>query len=641
MASTPAKPVSLPPEPATGQDSPSSAYSAMAQSPVERERFLQHLTDNTGRPILYLDSRHVVRFINKPFEEWIGKEESQILNVHASVVFGETTYQFYQSYLARTLAGESCAVETISLSRVGGAPHIRVSFYPHARTDEKIVGVYILVLDIEEDFQLRQSLLAKEHEIRALADNIGMPLSKSDRNLRYLYVNRVACEWFDLPEEKIVGKTWADVIGNEQFAQIQEYADRVLAGEVVSYERFAEFAGHPPGHIRVTMTPYRGQSGAVAGIYEVITDIERDHHLKQEIIHRERQLRLVTDNIGLPISYITADERIGFYNKTGEEWSGISEQEVLGKSIEEAFGEAVVGIVRPYLNKALAGEHVSYERLGDFPRRGRRWIRGHLVPDRNEDNTIAGVYTVLSDIHDDVMMRDNLLQQERQLRLFTDNIPESIAYIDVDRRYKFVNNTFLRQRGKTRHEVIGKTSEEVLGVEAARLADPYVARALAGETVTYERLVQTVDGQKRWFRVRTVPDKGRDGQVQGLYIVGMDIHDIKMAQATLETSEAELRMAMDSLPYPMVYVDRDFRYRLVNKRLEAMLGMPREQLLGRNLREVFGEERYAEVMPFWQRALAGETVTAERLIGTDPATKRWMIVRYTPRYDSDGKVIGL
>ena len=67
-------------------------------------------------------------------------------------------------------------------------------------------------------------------------------------------------------------------------------------------------------------------------------------------------------------------------------------------------------------------------------------------------------------------------------------IPESIAYIDTDRRYKFVNNTFLRMRGKARHEVIGRTSEEVLGADAARLADPFVARALAGETVTYERL---------------------------------------------------------------------------------------------------------------------------------------------------------
>src|SRR6185295_17147375 len=153
-------------------------------------------------------------------------------------------------------------------------------------------------------------------------------------------------------------------------------------------------------------------------------------------------------------------------------------------------------------------------------------------------------------------------------------------------------------------------TEDVLGTEAARLADPYVAQALAGKTVTYERLVHSADGQKRWFNVRTVPDKDDSGSVQGLYVVGMDIHDIKMAQETLASSEAELRIAMDSLPYPMVYVDRDFRYRMVNKRVEVMLGKSREELLGKNLREVFGEERFAEVMPFWKRALAGETVTA-------------------------------
>ena len=422
--------------------------------------------------------------------------------------------------------------------------------------------------------------------------------------------------------------------------QIQHYAERALAGETVSYERFGRFRGHPPGHIRVEMVPYRDSNEQVAGVYVAITDIERDHRLKQEIIHRERQLRLITDNIGLPISYITADERIGFYNKTGEEWTGVSEQDVLGKSIAEAFGEAVVDIVRPYLTKALRGEQVSYERLASFSQRGLRWVRGHLLPDRREDNSIAGVFTVLTDIHDDVMMRDNLLQQERQLRLFTDNIPESIAYIDTNRRYKFVNNTFLRQRGRSRHEVIGKSSEEVLGTEAARLATPYVARALAGETVAYERLVEMADGQSRWLRVRMVPDVVRNNEVQGIYLVGTDIHDIKVAQATLEASEAELRIAMDSLPYPMVYVDGDFRYRLVNKRVEAMLGKSREELLGKNLYEVFGEKLIAEVLPFWQRAMAGETVMAERLIGTDPATQRRMIVRYTPRHDRNGKIIG-
>ena len=641
MASTPAKPPTLPPDSGRPGESPSSAYSALAQSPIERERFLQHLTDNTGRPILYLDGRHIVRFINKPFQDWIGKNESQILNLHAAAVFGELTYRFYQPFLGRALVGEPCSVETVSLVRVGAAPHIRVSFYPHARIDGQIVGVYILALDIEEDYQLRQSLIAKELEIRALADNIGMPLSKSDRNLRYLYVNQVACEWFGRREEEIVGGNWRDVIGDDQFAQIQHHAERALAGEAVSYERYARFPGHAAGHIRVKIVPYSDTNEKVAGVYVVITDIEQDHQLKQEIIQRERQLRLITDNIGLPISYITADEKIGFYNKTGEEWTGVSEQDVMGKPITEAFGEAVVDIVRPYLNKALAGEQVSYERLGNYPRRGLRWVRGHLLPDRREDNSVAGIYTVLTDIHDDVVVRDSLLQQERQMRLFTDNIPESIAYIDTDRRYKFVNNTFLRHRGKSRHEVIGRTSEEVLGNEAARLADPFVARALAGETVTYERLVQLAGGQQRWFRVRTVPDLDRNSQVQGLYVVGIDIHEIRMAQATLETSEAELRFAMDSLPYPMAYIDRDYRHRLVNKPAEAVLGKSRDQLLGKTALEAFGERHFAEVMPFWQRALAGETVTAERLIGPDPATQRWMLVRYTPRYDNDRNVIGL
>ncbi|MBL0124971.1 MAG: PAS domain-containing protein [Betaproteobacteria bacterium] len=636
MAPTPAKPPNSRSESATAKDSPSSAYLALAQSPIERERFLQHLTDNTGRPILYIDVRHVVRFTNKPFQEWISKDESEILNQHASAVFGVETYQFYLSYLIRALAGESCAVETVSRVRVGSSPHIRVSFYPHARSDGKIVGIYVLALDIEEDVQLRQSLVAKELEIRSLADSIGMPLSKSDGNLRYLYVNQVACEWFNRSEEDIIGRTWLDVIGDDQFAQIQQYAERALAGETVFYERFARFPGHPHGHIRVKMMPFRDSTEQVTGVYVVITDFEQDHRLRQEIIHRERQLRLITDSIGLPISYVTADEFVGFYNKTGEEWTGILEKDVLGKPINEAFGENVVGIVRPYLIKAFAGEHVSYERLADFPRRGLRWIRGHLVPDRREDNSVAGVYTVLTDIHDDVLMRDNLLQQERQIRLFTDNIPESIAYIDTKRRYKFVNNTFLRQRGKSRHEIVGRTSEEVLGIETAQLAAPYVARALAGETVTYERLVPMVDGEERWFRVRMVPDLDRNAQAQGIYVVGTDIHDIKMVQATLEISEAELRFAMDSLPYPMSYIDREFRFRMVNKCLAATLGKSREELLGQHLREVYGEKRFSDALPLLQRALAGETVAAERLTGTDPATQRWMTVRYTPRFDGDG-----
>ena len=482
---------------------------------------------------------------------------------------------------------------------------------------------------------------AKSVDLRGLADHISMPLSIIEHGGRFTYVNRVACQWFGRTEAEILGHTWREIVGENQFPEIRNLVAQAYSGESVTYERDAHFVGHPPGRIRVEMIPFRCIEGGVGGVYVAISDIDSDHRLKEEISRREHQLRLITDNIGVPIGYVNAERRIAFFNKTSEEWAGMSETDVVGKTIVGAFGKEVAEFVGPYMERAFKGEHVAYERLTNYPARGSRWVRCRLVPDQRDGDGVAGVYSVLTDIHDDVVMREYQAHQERQLRLFTDNVPASIAYIDTARRYKFVNNTFLRQRGKSREEVVGKTTEEILGIDAARFAEPYVERAFAGETVNYERLVNSADGQARWFSVRSVPDMDKDGRVQGLYVVGIDIHDIKLAQATLESSEAELRIAMDSLPHPMVYVDRDFRYRMVNKRVEAMLGKPREELLGKNLREVFGEKRFAEVMPFWQRALDGETVTVERQIGTNPATMRWMVVRYTPRYDNTGNIIGL
>ncbi len=608
---------------------------------IEQERLLRHLTDDTGRPILYVDRDLMLRFMNRPFQTWIGNLDPNLLGKHVSTFLPKNAYEYYLPFVHQCLLGQVQKVELLSLALVGPQRHIRMEFHPDVDADGRVIGVYIIGYDIEEDYRLRQKLIVKEREIRSVMNSVDMLLSKSDCSLRYLYVNQVACNWFDQSEDQIVGKHWAEVIGEQQFLEDQPFATRAIAGEAVTYERFVSFPGHQPGHVRVSMFPDRSPAGDVTGVYVVITDIERDHQLKQQIIDRERQLRLITDNIGLPISYIGSDRRISFYNKTGEEWLGLKEVNVVGKTMEEAFGADVVAAVQPHIAEALNGRATTYDRLADFPNKGVRWMRGHLVPDTRADGTVAGIYTVLTDIHDDVMMRESLQRQERQLRLFTDNIPESIAYVDIDRRYKFVNNAFLTQRGKSRDEVIGRTSEEVLGREAAELAAPFAKRALAGETVVYERLVATIEAGPRWHRIRTVPDMGPNGEVQGLYVVGTDIHDIRTAHEELESSEAELRSAMDSLPYPMAYIDKSYRYRLVNRRLETLVGKQRHELIGKDLLTIFSQKRFDEVKPLWDRVLRGETVSTERLIVSGDGEERWMTLRYTPRYDADGQVMGI
>jgi PAS domain S-box-containing protein len=62
----------------------------------------------------------------------------------------------------------------------------------------------------------------------------------------------------------------------------------------------------------------------------------------------------------------------------------------------------------------------------------------------------------------------------------------------------------------------------------------------------------------------------------------------------------------DLLPILCCYVDRDEVVRFLNKPLADYLGQPREALLGRHVREMLGEETYAERKPLIAATLAGE-----------------------------------
>src|SRR3954471_12982546 len=62
----------------------------------------------------------------------------------------------------------------------------------------------------------------------------------------------------------------------------------------------------------------------------------------------------------------------------------------------------------------------------------------------------------------------------------------------------------------------------------------------------------------------------------------------------------------DLLPVMTAFVDREQRYRFINKPLADWLERPRKELIGRTMSEVVGEKAYADRKPMIQAALKGE-----------------------------------
>ena len=108
---------------------------------------------------------------------------------------------------------------------------------------------------------------------------------------------------------------------------------------------------------------------------------------------------------------------------------------------------------------------------------------------------------------------------------------------------------------------------DVVGHGIYQSAQAMLARALEGESTAFDRLVPGANGARRWMTIRVVPDPTPGGEVHG--VRADERHPWAEAGAgALRASEAELRLIMDNVPARVSYVDRDYRYRFLNRHNE-------------------------------------------------------------------------
>jgi len=69
---------------------------------------------------------------------------------------------------------------------------------------------------------------------------------------------------------------------------------------------------------------------------------------------------------------------------------------------------------------------------------------------------------------------------------------------------------------------------------------------------------------------------------------------------------AGIRAVADMLPVMVAFVDRDCRYRFVNKPMSDWFELPRHEMLGKTMRELLGDEAWAQREPLVASALKGD-----------------------------------
>jgi diguanylate cyclase (GGDEF)-like protein/PAS domain S-box-containing protein len=245
--------------------------------------------------------------------------------------------------------------------------------------------------------------------------------------------------------------------------------------------------------------------------------------------------RLV-DAIALPIGRWDRDGRLLFCNEPYCRWACRPRDELVGRSLQELYGDDAWAIARGRFAEAFEGRTVHYERRLTHLGAGARWTRAMVFPDRNVDGEVEAIFTIAFDIHDDVVEREALHAARKQVDRFTEHIPYPLTYVDRDCVLRFVNRAYVQAVGVSAAELVGQHIGQVRGATLWAQHQPFFERALAGEAAHFTRLVDYLPVGARWLRTSYVPDFGDDGQVQGIYTVTIDVHELTEAQQRLQRS---------------------------------------------------------------------------------------------------------
>ncbi len=139
----------------------------------------------------------------------------------------------------------------------------------------------------------------------------------------------------------------------------------------------------------------------------------------------------VMNSLPVCISYLDHDCRYCYVNHSYQRWFGFSPDEIYGKRLMDVIGQPAYQLVKPYIDRVLTGETVTYETTIPYTQGGSRHIRATLIPDINENKIIQGYYALIVDLSDRHQLERDLQESKQKYQTLFEILPIGVSITDA------------------------------------------------------------------------------------------------------------------------------------------------------------------------------------------------------------------
>ncbi len=409
-------------------------------------------------------------------------------------------------------------------------------------------------------------------------------ISRFDRQLRILSVSASIEKLTGLPPRHFVGRKLDEIgLQSRSLIRLRETLEKAFESDEEARDDFTfELSSGKILRLSATVIPEIGGDEQVEFVNCVLRDVTAQKATSVEIeAVKPLQLQLVINAIPGLISYVDRDLRYVFANRGYTEWFGISPSEMCGKEMIEVIGAAGMGTVGPYLDRAFAGEAVTFEESVVYKGGKKRDVRGNYFPDI-VDGVVAGVVVHLTDITEEKRMQNAALH----LAAIVADSDDAIISKDLNGNITSWNSAAEKLFGYSAAEAVGKPIAMLAVPDRANEMPIVLNKIRGGDRVDhYETVRRTKDGRPIAVSLTVSPIRDFSGKIIGASKIVRDVSERKRIQLALQAREEESRHLLASLPDVIWRFDRNHRFLYASPAVEGKTGMTPEFYVGKTQAE--------------------------------------------------------
>ncbi len=330
---------------------------------------------------------------------------------------------------------------------------------------------------------------------------------------------------------------------------------------------------------------------------QLLKDVANDLAFAREKIKAERKLkeneqkyRTLVETTGDLIFIHDKKGDIEFVNKSGLEFSGYTEDEILGKNIMEFLPkEELESLLQRKEKRVKKGNKDRQHFETAFINKDEERVDVDVQSTPFfENDEFKGELVVARDVTE---RKEREKELKRYKKIF-EELSDPVMLQDSEGKYIQINEAVSDYAGIPKEELIGKDESEFMGESSYQKIVEKKNEVIEKEqSVEYEMEVDHEDKDECHIKTSRFPFYDTDDNLMGTVAICIDITEQKKKEEKRRIAELKYRNLFDKLADALFLEDTDGNILEVNDAACELLGYSQEELEGMTVEEIVPEEK--------------------------------------------------